>query len=51
MFADMMDYIINRSQDFTLALGQHLKITFMALGISIVLGLTLGILGSRVSWL
>lgn len=51
MFADMMDYIINRSQDFTLALGQHLKITFMALGISIVLGLALGILGSRVSWL
>lgn len=51
MFAEIFDYIINESQVFTNALSEHLIITFIALAISILLGLGLGILGSRVSWL
>lgn len=51
MFADIAGYIIDESQTFTTALEQHLAITFIALGISIVLGLLLGILGSRIAWL
>ena len=51
MFGDMFDYIINQSQVFTNALSEHLTITFIALAVSIVLGLGLGILGSRVAWL
>ena len=51
MLGDMFDYIINESQVFTTALSQHLIITFIALAVSIVLGLGLGILGSRVAWL
>ena len=51
MLAETFTYIIESSQDFTTALSQHLKITFIALGISIVLGLLLGIIGSRVRWL
>ena len=51
MFAEIFDYIINESQVFTNALSEHLIVTFIALAISIVLGLGLGILGSRVTWL
>ncbi|EDX85536.1 ABC transporter, permease protein [Synechococcus sp. PCC 7335] len=51
MFGEIFDYIINESQVFTNALSEHLIITFVALAISIVLGLGLGILGSRVAWL
>ena len=51
MLAETITYIIESSQDFTTALAQHLKITFIALGISIVLGLLLGIIGSRFGWL
>lgn len=51
MFGQMFDYIINESQVFTTALRQHLIITFIALAISIVLGLALGVLGSRMPWL
>ncbi|MGJ3250264.1 MAG: ABC transporter permease [Elainellaceae cyanobacterium] len=51
MLGEMSDYIINQSQEFTTALSQHLTITFIALTISIVLGLVLGILGSRMLWL
>ena len=51
MFAEMMSYIIENSQGFTKALNEHLQITFIALGISIILGLLLGIIGSRFSWL
>ena len=51
MLGDMFDYIINQSQVFTTALSQHLVITFVALGVSIVLGLVLGVIGSRVTWL
>ncbi|EKU96271.1 ABC-type proline/glycine betaine transport system, permease component [Leptolyngbya sp. PCC 7375] len=51
MLREMFDYIISQSQEFTIALSQHLKITFIALAISIVLGLVLGILSSRVRWL
>ena len=51
MLTQMMSYIIESSQDFTTALSQHLKITFIALGISIVLGLILGVIGSRSAWL
>lgn len=51
MLTDVMSYIIESSQDFTTALRQHLIITFSALGVSIVLGLILGILGSRYPWL
>lgn len=51
MWAEIADYIINDSQVFTRALEQHLAITFIALAVSIVLGLLLGILGSRIHWL
>ncbi len=51
MWTEIFDYIITESQVFTRALEQHLAITFIALAISIVLGLLLGILGSRVAWL
>jgi len=51
MWSEIASYIITESQVFTRALEQHLAITFIALAISIVLGLVLGILGSRVAWL
>ncbi|MGF1477885.1 MAG: ABC transporter permease [Cyanophyceae cyanobacterium] len=51
MLSEVMSYIIESSRDFTTALRQHLAITFIALGISIVLGLGLGIIGSRYPWL
>ena len=51
MFAEMMNYIIENSQGFTEALSEHLEITFIALAISITLGLLLGIIGSRFSGL
>jgi osmoprotectant transport system permease protein len=51
MIGDMMLYIIERSQDFTTALSQHLYLTFLALGISLVLGIVFGVWGTRVRWL
>jgi len=51
MLLEMMNYLIERSQDFTTALGQHLFLTFVSLGISVALGLLLGIIGTRVRWL
>jgi osmoprotectant transport system permease protein len=51
MLGEMMLYIIERSQDFTTALSQHLYLTFLALGISISLGLVFGVVGTRVKWL
>ena len=51
MLLEMMNYLIERSQDFTTALSQHLFLTFVALGISVVLGLLVGIIGTRVRWL
>lgn len=51
MLVDMMQYIVERSQDFTTALGQHLYLTFISLAISVILGLTSGIIASRVKWL
>lgn len=51
MLAEMMNYIIERSQVFTESLNQHLYLTFISLGISIVIGLVFGILSTRVRWL
>jgi osmoprotectant transport system permease protein len=51
MLGEMMLYIIERSQDFTTALSQHLYLTFLALGISVSLGLVFGVVGTRVTWL
>jgi osmoprotectant transport system permease protein len=51
MLVEMMTYIIERSQDFTTALSQHLVLTFVSLGISIVLGLFSGIVSTRIHWL
>jgi osmoprotectant transport system permease protein len=51
MLAEMMRYIIERSQDFTTALSQHLFLTFLSLGISLLLGLAFGIISSRIDWL
>lgn len=51
MLIEMMGYIIERSQEFTTALGQHLYLTFVSLAISILLGLVLGVISSRVRWL
>jgi len=47
MLVEMMQYIVERSQDFTTALGQHLYLTFISLAISVVLGLVLGVVASR----
>lgn len=51
MLVEMMGYIIERSQNFTTVLNQHLWLTFVGLAISIVLGLLLGIISSRIAWL
>ena len=51
MLTEMMNYIIERSQVFTESLNQHLYLTFISLGISIVIGLVFGILSTRVRWL
>ena len=51
MIAEMMLYIIERSQDFTTALSQHLTLTFLALGISLVFGVIFGVVGTRVKWM
>ncbi|MEO0539262.1 MAG: ABC transporter permease [Cyanobacteria bacterium P01_A01_bin.105] len=51
LFQEMWTYYIERSQDFTEALSQHLQMTFIALAIAVVLGVIFGIVGSRVPWL
>jgi len=51
MLSEMILYIFERSQDFTTALSQHLSLTFIALGISLFIGLLLGILSTRIRWL
>jgi osmoprotectant transport system permease protein len=48
MLLEMMNYLIESSQEFTTALSQHLYLTFVALTISIVLGMLAGIVGTRV---
>jgi osmoprotectant transport system permease protein len=49
ILSQMMQYIIERSQEFTTALTQHLYLTFLSLGISLVLGLGFGILATRIA--
>lgn len=51
MLIDTLQYIVERSQDFTTALGQHLYLTFISLSISVALGMVFGIIASRVRWL
>ena len=51
LFQEMWTYFIERSQDFTVALNQHLQMTFIALAIAVVLGVFFGVVGSRVLWL
>lgn len=51
MLIDTFDYIIQQSQRFTTALTQHLWLTFVALAISMVLGLLLGIVSTRRRWI
>ena len=51
VFQEMCAYFIERSQDFTTALSQHLQITFTALGIAVTLGILFGVIGSRIEWL
>lgn len=51
MLTDMALYIIERSQNFTTVLTEHLWLTFLSLFISVALGLLLGIISSRISWL
>ena len=51
MLIDTFNYIIEESQRFTTALTQHLELTFLALGISIVIGLLLGVVSTRVRWI
>lgn len=51
MLSETVKYIIERSVDFTTALSQHLSITFIALGISILVGLFFGIISTRIKWL
>jgi osmoprotectant transport system permease protein len=50
VLVDMMTFIIERSQQFTTALAQHLNITFIALGISVLLGFVVGVISTRVPW-
>jgi osmoprotectant transport system permease protein len=51
MLLETANYVIERSLEFTTALGQHLSLTFIALGISLVVGLLLGIITTRIKWL
>lgn len=51
MLTEMMIYIIERSQKFTTTLSDHLYLTFVSLAISVVLGLLMGIVSTRVRWL
>lgn len=51
MLTDMFLYIIERSQQFTVALSEHLWLTLISLILSVTLGLLLGIISSRVRWL
>lgn len=51
MLIETFNYIIEESQRFTTALTQHLELTFLALGISIVIGLLLGVVSTRVRWI
>lgn len=51
MLVEMITYLIERSQTFTEALSQHLYLTFVSLGISVLLGIALGIIASRIRWL
>lgn len=51
MLVEMVQYLIERSQTFTTALSEHLYLTFLSLGISVLLGVVLGIIASRVRWL
>jgi osmoprotectant transport system permease protein len=48
---ETFNYIIEESQRFTVALTQHLELTFLALGVSIALGLFLGVISTRVRWI
>lgn len=51
MLSETIKYVIERSLEFTTALSQHLSITFISLGISIAIGLLLGIISTRIKWL
>jgi osmoprotectant transport system permease protein len=51
LLIETFNYIIEQSQRFTTALTQHLELTFLALGISIVIGLLLGVVSTRVRWI
>lgn len=51
MLIETVNYIIESSVNFTTALGQHLSLTFTSLGISVVLGMTLGVITTRIKWL
>ena len=51
MLIETFNYIIEESQRFTTALTQHLELTFLALGISIVIGLLMGVVSTRVRWI
>ena len=51
MLIEAFNYIIRESERFTTALTQHLELTFLALGISIAIGLLLGVVSTRVAWI
>jgi osmoprotectant transport system permease protein len=51
MLVETAKYIIEKSLEFTTALGQHLSITFISLGISVFIGLVLGVVSTRIAWL
>ena len=51
MLSKIFLYIIEKSQDFTTALSQHLYLTFVSLGISVFLGILLGVIATRIKWL
>jgi osmoprotectant transport system permease protein len=51
LLVETFSYIIEESQRFTTALTQHLVLTFIALGISILLGVLLGVVSTRVRWI
>jgi osmoprotectant transport system permease protein len=51
MLVRMIEYIMENPRGFTTALSQHLTLTFIALSMSVILGVGVGIVSTRLRWL
>ncbi len=47
----MIEFIINNQSTFFKLLGQHLNLTFLSVGLAILISVPLAIVGNKVSWL